>query len=71
VINVSKEQQSVRIGPAAAGLDRGKTLYDNIAGREVPRRENGAVALTLDPFQRMWLSAGRVAVDEQLLFRLD
>ena len=71
VINVSKEQQSVRIDPARADLDRGTMLYDNIAGREVSRGENGAVALTLDPFQRMWLSAGRVAVDERLLFRLD
>jgi len=70
VINVSKERQSVRIDPGGAGLDRGETLYDNIAGREVSRGENGEFALTLDPFQRMWLSAGRVAVDKDLLFSI-
>lgn len=71
VINVSKERQWVRIDPATGGLDRGKTFYDNIAGREVTLDDNGTVSLTLDPYQRMWLSAGKIDVDGQLLFRLD
>jgi hypothetical protein len=68
VVNVSKEQQSIVLDVEATGLARGKRLYDNIVGRELSRGEDGAIALTLDPFQRMWLSNGRVAVDKALLF---
>jgi hypothetical protein len=68
VINVGKEQQPVTVDAAAVGLDRGKTLYDSIAGREVPLDDDGMVTVSLDPYQRMWLSAGRVEVDKDLLF---
>jgi hypothetical protein len=43
-------------------------LYDNIAHREVARAEDGTLSLNLDPFQRMWLSAGKIQIDGDRLF---
>jgi len=74
VVNVSAEEQLLVIDPGAAGLAAGwppgGSLYDNIAGGEVTRGEDGNLSLTLEPFQRMWLSAAEIGVDRRLLFQL-
>jgi len=74
VVNVSGEGQSVVIDAGAAGLSSGSppggSLYDNIAGSEVACGEDGSVALTLEPFQGMWLSAAGIQLDKQLQFQL-
>jgi hypothetical protein len=82
VVNVSEEQQSLLIDPKAAGLAAGSSQdgsqngppdgppYDNIAGGMVRPGEEGNLALTLEPYQRMWLSRVKIQVDERLLFQV-
>ena len=74
VVNVSGYRQSLVVDAGAAGLDTSATLagalFDNIANREVARAEHGALALNLEPFQRMWLSAAEIPIDGELLFHL-
>jgi hypothetical protein len=71
VVNVSDKEQAAVIDPEAAGLaadrPRGGSLYDNVAGREVARAGDGSLALTLQPFQRLWLSAARIQIDPECL----
>jgi hypothetical protein len=81
VVNVSGERQAIVIDAAAAclasglvcdpapGTAPGAALYDNITGRQVPVEGDGRVGLVLDPYRRMWLSAGRIGVDARLLAR--
>jgi len=68
VINVGKEQQSIVLDVEVTGLSRRKMLHDNIVGRDISLGEDGVVALVLDPYQCMWLSAGKITVDKDLLF---
>ena len=68
-VNVSAERQSVVVDAAAAGFGPGGSLYDNVAGCDVARAEDGTLALTLEPFQRTWLSAAEIRVDTRLLFQ--
>jgi len=73
-VNVTGQRQSVAVDAGAAGLASGPApgnrLYDNIEGREVARSEDGTLRLTLDPFQRLWLSGGKIEVAAELLFHL-
>jgi hypothetical protein len=68
VVNVSAAEQSVVIDAAAAGFADGVSLYDNFGGGEGRRIESGALPLTLEPFQRMWLTTGEISIDEDRLF---
>jgi hypothetical protein len=72
VVNVSAEEQSLVIDPGAAGLAAGSppsgALYDNVADRQLTTDQDGNLALTLEPFQRMWLSSNKIRISEQLLF---
>jgi hypothetical protein len=72
LVNVRGERQSVVVDAGAAGRAAGSLtgsmLYDNIAHREVARAEDGTLSLNLDPFQRMWLSAGKIQIDGDRLF---
>jgi sucrose phosphorylase len=68
VVNVSAEAQSVVIDAAAAGFTPGGSLYDNIEGLELAPAANGALSLTLEPFQRMWLTSTEVPIDRERLF---
>jgi hypothetical protein len=68
VVNVSDKGQSIEVDPGAAGFATGSALYDNIAGREIARGESGNLAVTLEPFQRLWLSAARIPIDAARLF---
>jgi hypothetical protein len=79
VVNVRAEKQSVVIDPGAAGLTADRQpggsppddpLYDNIAGGMIRRAADGSLALTLEPFQTMWLSAAEIRVNERRLFQL-
>jgi len=74
LINVGAEEQSLVLDPGAArlavGSSSGDSLYDNITGREVKPGEDGNLALTLEPFQCMWLSAAEIRVNATLRFRL-
>jgi hypothetical protein len=74
VVNVTGQGQSVAVDAEAAGLASGPVpgnrLYDNIEGREAELAEDGSVYLTLEPFQRMWLSGGKIEVAAELLFHL-
>ncbi|UCF99152.1 MAG: hypothetical protein JSV89_06340 [Spirochaetaceae bacterium] len=67
-VNVSGDQQSIVVDSAAVGLSDAKTVYDNIAHQEVARAEDGTVTLNLEPYQRMWLSADRIEVEQDFLF---
>jgi hypothetical protein len=70
VVNVSGQRQSVVVDATAAGFAPGGSLFDNLEGREAIRAKDGALALTLEPFQRMWLSAAEIPVDGDRLFSL-
>ena len=78
VVNVSAEEQSLVIDPGAAwlsagsppgGFASGSAPYDNFSGSEVPRAEDGNLALTLEPYQRMWLTCAEIQVNKQLQFQ--
>ncbi|MBN2553805.1 MAG: hypothetical protein JXB06_13590 [Spirochaetales bacterium] len=73
VVNVSDSEQSVVVDPGAAGLAAGSPSgggpYDNLAGRKLVRAGDGSLALGLEPFQSMWLSAAEIHVDKRLLFQ--
>jgi hypothetical protein len=74
VVNVSGESRSVAVDPAAAGLAAGLqpdgSLYDNLAGRGIETAGAGELALDLEPFQSMWLSAAEIPIEGDRLFAL-
>jgi hypothetical protein len=70
-VNVRSDRQALSFIAAAAGLGDAEVLYDNLGNRRLAVRQDGSVAVTLEPYQRMWLSRRRIPVDEKLLFRLD
>jgi hypothetical protein len=65
VVNVRAEKQSLVIDPEAAAAG---SLYDNIGGGPVRGAADGTIALTLEPFQRMWFSKVKIPIDPQRLF---
>ena len=67
IVNLSGRRQTVAFDPKAARFDHGTRLYDNIAGREHSRGEDGCIRLALEPFQRLWLSADRIPIHGALL----
>jgi hypothetical protein len=71
VVNVSDKGQSVVIDAGRAGLSAGSAtagaLFDNIAGSAITRDRDGNLAFTLEPFQRMWLSASEIPINQELL----
>ena len=78
VVNVSAEKQPLVINPGAVWLSAGSppggfasdsAPYDNFSGSEVPRDEDGNLALTLEPYQRMWLTCAEIQVNKQLQFQ--
>ena len=58
--NVSGERQQVEIPADAVGELAGQPLRDLISGRALPAQQEG-VALTLEPYQVMWLVASALS----------
>jgi len=62
MVNVSPTLESVTVTPGDFGFTPGRSLFDNIGGQVVQPNANGSLAVKLEPFGRLWLTAKEIEI---------
>ncbi len=66
IVNVGQNSEQIRLYPESFGFSRSPDLFDNIKGRAIPLDPEGNLSITVQPFQRMWLTKEKLDLPPDL-----
>jgi len=67
IVNTGRKPQNITIDPKKFDLKEIGTYFDNISGRPIALDGNEKLNLTLQPFQRLWLSKNQIDISPDRL----
>ncbi|MBL0700158.1 MAG: hypothetical protein JJV92_04690 [Desulfosarcina sp.] len=68
IVNVKQNRETITIDLGAYGLNKSRSLFDNIEGKIVQIAPDGKLYLPVQPYQGMWLTRKKVEIPSELLF---
>jgi len=69
IINVGDKAESLAIDMKRYDLSHPQTVFENISGRPISLNSDGKLSLTMQPYQRLWLTKEKVEIPPSLLLR--
>ncbi len=67
IVNIGQKTEQITIDSNAFDKVGWPTLFDNICGREVKSGADGNISMTVQPFQRMWLTDEKIDIPSDML----
>jgi hypothetical protein len=69
IVNVADEIKHLAINVRRYGPNPSRSLFENISGKSTPLDSDGNLRLTVQPYQRLWLTKEKVSIPVNLLIR--
>lgn len=69
VVNAGDKTESLAIDMQGYDLSHPQTVFENITGRPLSLSSDGKLSLTMQPYQRLWLTKEKVEIPPSLLLR--
>lgn len=69
IISVGEKAKALTLNLKEHGLHPSQTLFENISDRLISFNSDGKLHLTVQPYQRMWLTKEKIEIPRHLLIR--
>ena len=69
IVNVADKVEHLTIYGRQYGLEPSQTVFENISGKSISISSEGKLPLTVQPYQRLWLTRKKIEIPPNLLIR--
>ncbi|MBW1893626.1 MAG: hypothetical protein JRI91_08020 [Deltaproteobacteria bacterium] len=69
VVNIGQRAEEITIDLDRFNLSDRQSLFDNINGQKIMSGADGKLAMTLQPYQRLWISRESIEIPQEMLLK--